>query len=317
MKRYRPSDSEQCHCSQGCCPTDGHCSCNCHPCTVCPPGPEGPQGPQGPAGPQGVPGPQGPAGPQGPQGAPGLQGPEGPQGPQGIPGPQGPEGPQGSQGAPGPQGPEGPQGPQGDPGPQGPEGPQGPQGDPGPEGPEGPQGSQGAPGPQGPEGPQGPQGVPGSQGPEGPQGPAGSPPPLSLLSAYSTPTQGLPSGGAMEFDRNGLLYGTDVSHTPGSSTFTITQPGVYLVTFHGVITASSQNKFPVAIATSLLANGSIVPGTTVPYIFQSSKDSSEQSFVIPISVTTTPTELQVSASGGSYFADAVSMTILRLGDLPA
>lgn len=233
MKRYRPSDSEQCHCSQGCCPTDGHCSCNCHPCTVCPPGPEGPQGPQGPVGPQG---------------------------PQGVPGPQGPEGPQG---------------PQGDPGPQGPEGPQ------------------------------------------GPQGPAGSPPPLSLLSAYSTPTQGLPSGGAMEFDRNGLLYGTDVSHTPGSSTFTITQPGVYLVTFHGVITASSQNKFPVAIATSLLANGSIVPGTTVPYIFQSSKDSSEQSFVIPISVTTTPTELQVSASGGSYFADAVSMTILRLGDLPA
>lgn len=263
MKRYRPSDSEQCHCSQGCCPTDGHCSCNCHPCTVCPPGPEGPQGPQGPVGPQGpqgVPGPQGPAGPQGPQGAPGLQGPEGAQGPQGIPGPHGTEGPQG---------------PQGDPGPQGPEGPQ------------------------------------------GPQGPAGSPPPLSLLSAYSTPTQGLPSGGAMEFDRNGLLYGTDVSHTPGSSTFTITQPGVYLVTFHGVITASSQNKSPVAIATSLLANGSIVPGTTVPYIFQSSKDSSEQSFVIPISVATTPTELQVSASGGSYFADAVSMTILRLGDLPA
>lgn len=287
MKRYRPSDSEQCHCSQGCCPTDGHCSCNCHPCTVCPPGPEGPQGPQGPVGPQGpqgVPGPQGPAGPQGPQGAPGLQGPEGAQGPQGIPGPQGPEGPQGPQGVPGPQGPEGPQGSQGVPGPEGPEGPQGPQGDP---------------------------------GPQGPQGPAGSPPPLSLLSAYSTPTQGLPSGGAMEFDRNGLLYGTDVSHTPGSSTFTITQPGVYLVTFHGVITASSQNKFPVAIATSLLANGSIVPGTTVPYIFQSSKDSSEQSFVIPISVTTTPTELQVSASGGSYFADAVSMTILRLGDLPA
>ena len=290
MKRYRPSDSEQCHCSQGCCPTDGHCSCNCHPCTVCPPGPEGPQGPQGP------------------------QGPVGPQGPQGVPGPQGPAGPQGPQGAPGLQGPEGAQGPQGIPGPQGPEGPQGPQGVPGPQGPEGPQGSQGVPGPEGPEGPQGPQGDP---GPQGPQGPAGSPPPLSLLSAYSTPTQGLPSGGAMEFDRNGLLYGTDVSHTPGSSTFTITQPGVYLVTFHGVITASSQNKFPVAIATSLLANGSIVPGTTVPYIFQSSKDSSEQSFVIPISVTTTPTELQVSASGGSYFADAVSMTILRLGDLPA
>lgn len=237
-----------------------------------------------------------------------------PPGPEGPQGPQGPAGPQGPQGVPGPQGPAGPQGPQGAPGQQGPEGLQGPQGIPGPQGPEGPQGPQGAPGSQGPEGPQGPQGVPGSQGP---QGPAGSPPPLSLLSAYSTPTQGLPSDGAMEFDRNGLLYGTDISHTPGSSTFTITQPGVYLVTFHGVITAASQNKFPVAIATSLLVNGSIVPGATVPQIFQSSKDSSEQSFVIPIAVTTTPTELQVAASGGSYFADAVSMTILRLGDLPA
>ena len=303
MKRYRPSDSEQCHCSQSCCPTDGHC--NCHPCTICPPGPEGPQGPQGPAG------------PQGPQGVPGPQGPSGPQGPKGAPGPQGPEGPQGPQGVPGPQGPEGPQGPQGVPGPQGPEGPQGPQGVPGPQGSEGPQGPQGVPGPQGPEGPQGPQGVPGPQGPEGPQGPAGSPPPISLLSAYSTPTQALPSGGAMEFDRNGLVYGADIAHTPGSSTFTITQPGVYLVTFHGVITATSQNKFPVAIATSLLVNGSIVPGATVPYVFQSNKDSSEQSFVIPISVTTTPTALQVAASSGSYLADAVSMTILRLGDLPS
>ncbi len=121
----------------------------------------------------------------------------------------------------------------------------------------------------------------------------------------------------MVFDRNGLTYGSSITHTQGSSTFTITQPGVYLVSFHGVVSATSQNKFPVSMATSLMVNGSILPGATVPHVFQSVNDSSEQSFVVPISVTTVPTTLQVAASGGSYLADAISMTILRLGNIPS
>ena len=317
MKRYRPSDTDSCRqeisslCHQGCencCPIKPGCPCHRCPCVLCPPGPEGPQGPTGPQGPAG---PQGAIGPQGPQGIQGPEGPQGPTGPQGAEGPQGPQGSVGPQGPAGPQGAEGPQGPAGPQGETGPQGPAGPQGETGPQGPAGPQGETG---PQGPEGPQGPAGP---QGETGPQGPAGTVPSLNLLSAYSTPTQGLASGSPIEFDRNSLSYGSSITHSPGSTTFTITQPGVYQASFHGVISATSQNKFPVSMATSLLVNGSVFPGATVPHVFQSTNDSSEQSFVVPIAVSTVPTTVQVAASGGSYLADAVTVFLLRLGNIPS
>ena len=50
---------------------------------------------------------------------------------------------------------------------------------------------------------------------------------LQLLAAYSTPVQGGTSGKPLLFDINGLHYGTAISHTAGSGTFTINQPGVY------------------------------------------------------------------------------------------
>ena len=106
-----------------------------------------------------------------------------------------------------------------------------------------------------------------------PQGPTGSTPPLSLLSAYSSPTQSGASGDPLEFDRNALSYGTDISHTAGSSDFTINQPGVYSVQFHGVLSPADSDSFPANIVTSLESDGSIVPGASVPYNFQSAGDS--------------------------------------------
>ena len=150
-----------------------------------------------------------------------------------------------------------------------------------------------------------------------PQGPTGSAPPVSLLSAYSTPSQGLASDSPMLFDRNALSYGSDISHTAGSAAFTINQPGVYSAAFHGVISPTSDNTFPVNLATSLQMNGSIVPGATVPYNFQSTSDASDQSFSVPLQISSVPTTLQVAASGGNYLADAIAMTITRLGDIPS
>jgi hypothetical protein len=150
-----------------------------------------------------------------------------------------------------------------------------------------------------------------------PKGDTGTTPPVSLLSAYSTPSQGLSSGGAMAFDRNALSYGSDISHTNGSSSFTINTPGVYSVSFHGVITPAADTSFPVNLFTSLTNNGTAVPEATIPYNFQSESDSSDQSFNVPLAVSTTPTTLQVVATGASYLADAITMYIHRLGDIPS
>lgn len=147
-----------------------------------------------------------------------------------------------------------------------------------------------------------------------PQGEPGSSPSPSLVSSYSTPTQPGASGTPITFDRNSLSLGNDISHTSGSDTFTITTPGVYSVEFHGVISPAGTDTFPTTIITSLEANGSIVPGGSVPFNFQSATDSSEQAFTVPISVTNVPTTLQIVPTGASYQADAVSMTVTRLGD---
>lgn len=121
----------------------------------------------------------------------------------------------------------------------------------------------------------------------------------------------------MVFDRNALSYGSDVSHTAGSSTFTINQPGVYFVSFHGVISPTSTDTFPLNLVTSLQQNGNVVPGASVPYNFQSASDSSEQSFTIPLSISTVPTTLQVTATGGNYLADAITLSVTRAGAIPS
>ena len=121
----------------------------------------------------------------------------------------------------------------------------------------------------------------------------------------------------MLFDRNALSYGGDVSHTAGSGTVTINQPGVYSVSFHGVISPTTTDTFPLSLVTSLTQNGTVVPGASVPHIFQSASDSSEQSFTVPISVSTVPTTLQVAATGGNYLADAISLSVSRRGDIPS
>lgn len=304
MKQYYPSDWDRLQAEQTVCTSGGSKGC-------CPPRPCWPTCClTGPTGPQGIPGPDGATGPTGPQGIPGPDGPTGPTGPEGV-GPTGPTGPTGATGA---------------------------------AGPTGPTGATGAAGPTGPTGPTGTDGTaatlavgsvttgaPGSDAqvtnsgtPQAavldftiPRGDTGAAPPLSLLSSYSTPSQGVASGSPMLFDMNGPSYGSDISHTPGSGTFTINTPGVYGVEFHGVLSANAKDTFPFSLVTSLEKNGSVVPGASVPYLFQENSAPSTQSFSVPLEVDTVPTTLEVVAAGGDYVADAIAMTISRLGDIPS
>lgn len=150
-----------------------------------------------------------------------------------------------------------------------------------------------------------------------PKGATGSTAPISLLSAYSTPTQATASGSPMLFDQNSLSYGAAITHTAGAGPFTITQPGLYLVSFHGTVSATPTATFPVTIVTSLEENGAIVPGASIPHNFQSAAETEPMSFSVVVAVTETPTTLQVVGTGGSYLSNAIALTITRLGDVPS
>ena len=213
-------------------------------------------------------------------------------------------GPRGRQGATGPTGATGATGVTGATGPAGAEGAMGPTG------------AAGATGPTGVTGATGPTGATGATGPAGATGPTGATEPLNLLSAFSTPPQAAAPATAFIFDRNTVDYGTAITHANNSSDFVIQEPGVYLVLFNGTISPAPNASFPVSTLIYLTQDGTPVVGSAVRYSFQNAQEVANQSFTQPITVTSVPAILQLVSELGTLLYSDVSLTILRLADVP-
>ena len=138
-----------------------------------------------------------------------------------------------------------------------------------------------------------------------------------LMAAYSTPPQPGTSGQTLLFDKNGLSYGSSISHTEGSGDFTINSPGVYSVAFHGTVAAGSGSTFPSNINLFLQQNGSPVAGANVQHTFQSSTESVNQAFTVPIQVSSAPSTLNIVGQGGDFVYSGPSMSIYRIGNIPS
>lgn len=150
-----------------------------------------------------------------------------------------------------------------------------------------------------------------------PKGDTGSAPPISLLSAYSTPAQSGTSGAPLIFDKTALSYGPDISHSAGSSTFTINTPGVYAVAFQGSLSPVSGANFPQSVGVSLQQNGAVVSGATSQYIFHTSSQTAALALSTPVAISSAPTQLQVVGDGGNYLYSTIGLSIYRLGDIPS
>lgn len=159
------------------------------------------------------------------------------------------------------------------------------------------------PGPPGPMGP---------AGPTGPAGPAGTTTVSDLLSAYSTPSAPGTSGSPLKFDLNGATIGTNITHTAGSTDFTISAPGTYYVAFHGNVAPASGVTFPLSVLLSLQLNGTDVPGAFAQHTFTAAGTNATMSFSFPVQVTAVPATLRVMAQGGNFLYSGVSLTIIKL-----
>ena len=209
-----------------------------------------------------------------------------------------------------PTGPSGPTGPTGATGATGVTGPTGPTGAIGVTGPTGPTG---AIGPTGTTGPTGATGPTGTTGPTGATGPAGTAATSQLFSAYSTPAAPGSSGTPLDFDQNAAVVGTGITHTAGDSQFSITEPGLYSVSFHGNVTPASGESYPLSISLSLEENGNAVPGALTQHTFNSAADSANMSFTFPLQIASVPAALQVMAQGGNFLYSAVALTLTKIG----
>lgn len=184
----------------------------------------------------------------------------------------------------------------------------------GPTGPAGATGATGTAGPAGPTGATGPTGPAGETGATGPTGAAGTAGISDFASAYSTPSAPGTAGAPLTFDVNGASAGTAIAHTAGSGDFTVSEPGTYLVSFHGNVSPASGDTLPLNILLELEQDGAVVSGAVAQQTFQNATDSATMSFAFPVTVTNTPSTFSVVGEGGNFLYSAASMSVYRLTD---
>ena len=150
-----------------------------------------------------------------------------------------------------------------------------------------------------------------------PKGQDGAAAPVELLSAYSTPSQSVSSGDSLIFDRNDLNYGTSIAHSSNSSAFTISQPGIYTVSFHSSAAPATGDTLPLNLLFYLNLNGTSVAGGGAEHTFTSAVETANLAFSVPVAVSTVPATLNVVGEGGDFLYSSAGMTIQRQGDIPS
>ena len=79
-----------------------------------------------------------------------------------------------------------------------------------------------------------------------------------MISSYNSTTQTVDVGAAYVFDTNRIVTGCTVGHVPGTTSFTLTKPGYYYITFNTTFTTEATGNVTVE-----LRNGGVaVPGAT-------------------------------------------------------
>ena len=77
----------------------------------------------------------------------------------------------------------------------------------------------------------------------------------SSLAAINIAAQSIAANGVVNFSTNRIYTGISIQHTPGSSTITLTKPGLYLIAFDGDFTIGTTG----AVTFKLQNNGVDVP----------------------------------------------------------
>jgi hypothetical protein len=129
-----------------------------------------------------------------------------------------------------------------------------------------------------------------------------------MISTFNSNTQTVEVDSAYVFDTNRIVTGCTVGHTPGTSTFTLTKPGYYYVTFNTVFTTAD-----TGVATIELRNSdTVIPGAIGSETVTTAGDVKSVSFstiirVLPsccaidntVTLTFVATSLELTASTAS------------------
>lgn len=101
-----------------------------------------------------------------------------------------------------------------------------------------------------------------------------------MISSYNSTTQTVEVGTAYTFDTNRIVTGCTVGHVAGTSTFTLTKPGYYYVTFNTTFTTGATGDVTVELQNS----GVVVPGALGTETVTTAGDTKSISFATIVRV---------------------------------
>ena len=101
-----------------------------------------------------------------------------------------------------------------------------------------------------------------------------------MISSYNSTTQTVDVGAAYVFDTNRIVTGCTVGHVAGTSTFTLTKPGYYYVTFNTTFTTTTTGDVTV----ELRNGGTLIPGATGTETIATAGDTGSISFATIVKV---------------------------------
>ena len=103
-----------------------------------------------------------------------------------------------------------------------------------------------------------------------------------MVNAFSITEQTLAPNELISFANNRIATGCSVSHLAGSTTFSINKPGFYLVSFHGVASATAAATEPIVV--QLLNKGVEVQGALASELSAAADTPVNLSFTTAIQV---------------------------------
>ena len=135
-----------------------------------------------------------------------------------------------------------------------------------------------------------------------------------MIASFNSTTQTVDVGAAYVFDTNRIVTGCTVGHVPGTTTFTLTKPGYYYVTFNTTFTTEATGE-----ATVELRNGGIaVPGANASETITTAGDVTSLAFASIIKVLPScaaidnTTTLTFVATGIALDATTAAVNITKL-----
>ena len=150
----------------------------------------------------------------------------------------------------------------------------------------------------------------GATGATGATGPTGATPPLNALYVTNAAAQNpAATGDPLTFDTTQLAEGTAVTHTGGSSDITLTENGVYQISYS---TVGTDTTGAGTTSVQLQEDGTEIPGTTSAANVANANDQAALSGTAIVDVTSAPVTITLNSIGTNQQFSNTGVSVRKL-----